>query len=108
MDRESVSVDAASERRDFARARLNFARSMSAAAMRSNRPRRRHRNRRQYSARRTRRHLAFIHGRKAIRCFDLYQARKREHSEARSWMRNDFPEYFAALEVQRAIAAVEQ
>lgn len=49
----------------------------------------------------------YIHGRKNIRCFDVYQANRREHSEGAILSADDFPEYFQALEKQRAIAAIE-
>src|SRR6185295_376921 len=42
-----------------------------------------------------------------VRCFDVYQSSRREHSEGAILFADDFPEYFAALEVQRAISAVE-
>lgn len=49
----------------------------------------------------------FVHGRRAIRCFDLYQADRKDHSEGAILYAADFPEYFRALETQRAIAAVD-
>src|SRR6185295_3241337 len=108
MDRESASVDAASERRDFERARLNFARmhvsggdalKAALAAITETASNTLHVERVGI--------WLYIHGRKAIRCFDLYQPSRREHSEGAIQNADDFPEYFEALENQRAIAAVE-
>jgi two-component system cell cycle sensor histidine kinase/response regulator CckA len=47
----------------------------------------------------------FIEDRTAIRCFDLYESRRGEHSEGVVLQRADFPSYFAALEEHRVIAA---
>ena len=49
----------------------------------------------------------YVHGRRAIRCYDLYQVDRQEHSEGAILDAADFPEYFQALETQRAIVAVE-
>jgi signal transduction histidine kinase len=47
----------------------------------------------------------FIEGRSAIRCFDLYETGRNEHSEGSVLYRHDYPVYFEALETQRVIAA---
>ena len=47
----------------------------------------------------------FIEARSAIRCFELYEARRDEHSEGMVLYRHDYPVYFEALETQRVIAA---
>lgn len=45
----------------------------------------------------------YVQNRRAIRCFDLYQSLRREHSEGAILDAADFPEYFQALEKQRSI-----
>lgn len=47
----------------------------------------------------------FVEGRSAIRCFQLYERQRDNHSEGILLSRRDFPAYFDALEQQRVIAA---
>src|SRR5262245_36915340 len=47
----------------------------------------------------------FVQNRSAIRCFDLYEARRNEHSEGAVLARANYPAYFASLEDHRVIAA---
>jgi len=47
----------------------------------------------------------FIEGRGAIRCFELYEAGRNEHSEGAVLYRHDYPHYFEALETRRVITA---
>ena len=47
----------------------------------------------------------FVEKRMAIRCFELYEQQRDEHSEGFMLYRDAYPAYFAALERQRAIAA---
>ncbi len=47
----------------------------------------------------------FVEARSAIRCFELYEAKRDQHSEGSIFFRRDFPAYFEALETQRVIAA---
>ncbi|MEP7028040.1 MAG: ATP-binding protein [Candidatus Eisenbacteria bacterium] len=47
----------------------------------------------------------FVEGRRAIRCFELYETPSDQHSEGSILYRQDFPAYFEALETQRVIAA---
>jgi two-component system cell cycle sensor histidine kinase/response regulator CckA len=49
----------------------------------------------------------FVQGRRAIRCYDVYQRSRHEHAEGAILYAADFPEYFRSLEEQRSIAAVE-
>src|SRR5512139_2806210 len=45
----------------------------------------------------------FVDERRAIRCYELYERARNEHSEGASIRREDFPRYFAALEERRII-----
>ena len=47
----------------------------------------------------------FVQNRAAIRCFDLYEQRRGEHSEGAVLARANYPDYFAALEDHRVIPA---
>jgi two-component system cell cycle sensor histidine kinase/response regulator CckA len=47
----------------------------------------------------------FVEKRSAIRCFELYERTRGEHSEGSMLYRETYPTYFACLETQRAIAA---
>jgi two-component system cell cycle sensor histidine kinase/response regulator CckA len=47
----------------------------------------------------------FVEGRTAIRCFELYERQRDEHSEGTILYRHDYPVYFDALEHQRVIDA---
>ena len=47
----------------------------------------------------------FVDDRHAIRCYELYERARNEHSEGASIRREDFPRYFAALEQRRIITA---
>jgi len=49
----------------------------------------------------------FVEKRTAIRCFELYERARNEHSEGFMLHRDAYPAYFAALEERRAIAAVD-
>ena len=49
----------------------------------------------------------FVEGRRAIRCYHLYERAGDQHSEGAMLRAADFPEYFRALEEVRAIAASE-
>jgi signal transduction histidine kinase len=108
MDRDCAAADAASERRDFERARLNLARMQVSGghALRASLAALTETAAETLRVERVGIWL-YIHGRTAIRCFDLYQSSRREHSEGAVLNADDFPEYFEALEKQRAIAAIE-
>jgi two-component system cell cycle sensor histidine kinase/response regulator CckA len=107
MDRES-SARAAGERRDFERARLNLARMQVSGgdALKTALASTTETAATTLNVERVGIWL-YVQGRKAIRCFDLFQSGQREHSEGAILCADDFPEYFDALENQRAIAAVE-
>jgi signal transduction histidine kinase len=47
----------------------------------------------------------FIGDKSAIRCFELYETKRDEHSEGAVLRREDYPDYFEALEHRRVIAA---
>ncbi len=47
----------------------------------------------------------FVDDRAGIRCYELYERSRDEHSEGASIRRDAFPRYFAALEERRVIAA---
>ena len=47
----------------------------------------------------------FVEKRSAIRCFELFERSRKEHSEGFMLYRDAYPAYFEALEEQRAIAA---
>ena len=47
----------------------------------------------------------FVEKRAAIRCFELYERARGEHSEGTMLYRDSYPAYFACLENQRTIAA---
>jgi signal transduction histidine kinase len=47
----------------------------------------------------------FIEGRSAIRCFDLFERSKNQHSEGAVLRAADFPSYFRALEERRDVPA---
>jgi signal transduction histidine kinase len=47
----------------------------------------------------------FVEGRSAIRCYELYERAREDHSEGFLLYRLDYPAYFDALENQRVIAA---
>ena len=49
----------------------------------------------------------FVEGRRAIRCYHLYERAGDQHSEGAMLRAEDFPAYFGALEERRAIAADE-
>ena len=49
----------------------------------------------------------FVEKRTAIRCFELYERARNEHSEGFMLYRDAYPAYFEALEQRRAIAAVD-
>ena len=49
----------------------------------------------------------FLHDRRAIRCYDLYERSMQEHSEGAILYSADFPTYFRTLEERRDIPAVE-
>ncbi len=49
----------------------------------------------------------FVHDRQAIRCHDLYERSRKEHSEGAILYAADFPIYFRALEERRDIAAAD-
>ncbi len=108
MARDSVAAESATERHDFERARLSLARlhvsggdavkaalkaitETAAATLKVERVG----------------IWLYVHGRKAIRCYDLFQSVPRAHSEGAILYAADFPEYFQALESQREIVAVE-
>ena len=47
----------------------------------------------------------FVGKKRAIRCFELYETKRDEHSEGAVLARQDYPAYFDALEHRRVIAA---
>jgi len=49
----------------------------------------------------------FLHDRRAIRCYDLYERSMQEHSEGAILYSADFPTYFRTLEERRDIPAAE-
>ncbi len=108
MVRDSVAAESANERRDFERARLSLARMQvsgghalkkSLAAIAETAAGTLHVERVGI--------WLYVNGRKAIRCYDLFQSTSCRHSEGAILCAADFPEYFQALENRREIAAVE-